>query len=129
MRVFVLGREVRANVRGGMQALVLSFAALLICLPTLAQSVTGRILGIVTDQSGGVVAGATVTVTFFMPAMPAMGMGAMRVTSNLSDKGGGMYEGRGELESGGTWQVTILAQKGGQTLANKQMSVDAEGSM
>ncbi|HXQ25769.1 MAG TPA: TonB-dependent receptor [Candidatus Acidoferrales bacterium] len=63
MRVCALSRESRANVRGGMQVLVLSFAALLLCLPTLAQSVTGRILGIVTDQSGGVLVGATVTIT------------------------------------------------------------------
>jgi len=62
MRVFALNAKVRA-VRGGMQVLVLSFAALLVCPSILAQSVTGRILGIVTDQSGGVVAGATVTVT------------------------------------------------------------------
>jgi hypothetical protein len=62
MRVFALNAKVRAN-RAGMQVLVLSFGALLVCLPMLAQSVTGRILGIVTDQSGGVVAGATVTIT------------------------------------------------------------------
>ncbi|HEV2351599.1 MAG TPA: efflux RND transporter periplasmic adaptor subunit [Terriglobia bacterium] len=80
-------------------------------------------------SDGAPVAGAQVTVTFFMPAMPAMGMGAMRVVSNLSDQGGGVYEGRGELESGGTWQVTIVAQKNGQTLVNKQLHVDAEGEM
>lgn len=80
-------------------------------------------------SGGAPVTGAQVTVTFFMPAMPAMGMGAMRVVSNLSDKGGGIYEGQGELESGGTWQVTILVQKNGQALANKQIHVDVEGEM
>ncbi len=35
---------------------------LLLCLPTYSQSSNGRILGTVTDQSGGVIAGATVTV-------------------------------------------------------------------
>jgi len=35
---------------------------LLICLPAFSQGSSGRILGTVTDQSGGVVAGATVTV-------------------------------------------------------------------
>jgi hypothetical protein len=30
---------------------------------------------------------------------------------------------------GGTWQVTVLATKNGQTLAQKQLSVDAEGGM
>jgi len=61
--------------------------------------------------------------------MPAMGMSSMRMVSNLSDKGGGMYEGAGKLESGGSWQVTIVAQKNGQTLASKQLTVNAEGGM
>jgi hypothetical protein len=65
MRVFTLHAKVRvsSNVRRVTQALVLSFAAACMCLPILGQSFTGRILGIVTDQSGGVVAGATVTIT------------------------------------------------------------------
>ena len=36
--------------------------ALLVCLPAFSQGSAGRILGSVTDQSGGVLAGATVTV-------------------------------------------------------------------
>jgi len=36
---------------------------LLLCLPLFSQGSSGRILGTVTDQSGGVVAGATVTIT------------------------------------------------------------------
>ncbi len=75
------------------------------------------------------VTGAEVTVAFFMPAMSAMGMASMRVVSKLSDKGGGMYEGSGNLKTGGAWQVTIVAQKGGQTIATKQLSVDATGGM
>ncbi len=39
------------------------FASLILCLPALPQGSTGRILGTVTDQTGGVVSGATVTVT------------------------------------------------------------------
>jgi len=70
-----------------------------------------------------------VTVTFFMAAMPAMGMAAMRVPVALSDKGGGLYEGSGHLDSGGTWQVTIVAKKNGQTVASKQMSLNATGGM
>src|SRR5487761_583099 len=38
------------------------FAVLLLCLPAFSQGSSGRILGTVTDQSGGVVAGATVSV-------------------------------------------------------------------
>jgi RND family efflux transporter MFP subunit len=80
-------------------------------------------------ENGGPVAGAEVTVTFFMPAMPAMGMSAQRAAVKLGDQGGGLYEGSGELPSGGTWQVTIVALKGGQTLARKQFTVNAEGGM
>ena len=61
--------------------------------------------------------------------MPAMGMAAMRTVVKLQDHGGGDYEGTGVLQSGGTWQVTIAARKDGQTLATKQISVNAEGGM
>jgi hypothetical protein len=64
-----------------------------------------------------------------MGAMPAMGMGAMKTEINATDKGGGMYEGKGDLGSGGTWQVTIRALHGGQTIANKQLTVNATGGM
>ena len=83
----------------------------------------------VSDASGAPVSGAEVFVTFFMPAMPAMGMAAMRVPFALSDKGNGIYEGTGQLDSGGTWQVTIVAKKSGQTIANKQFSLNATGGM
>ena len=82
-----------------------------------------------TESNGNPITGAQVTVTFFMPAMPAMGMSAMRMVSNLSDKREGVYEGSGKLESGGTWQVSIVAQKNGQPLASKQLNVNAEGGM
>src|SRR6266550_1947760 len=80
-----------------------------------------------TDSSGASISGAEVSATFFMPAMPAMGMAAMRTPVALSDKGNGIYEGSGELQSGGTWQTTIVAKKNGQTIANKQLSVNATG--
>jgi hypothetical protein len=44
------------------QLLVGTLGALLLCVPLFSQGNFGRILGAVTDQSGGVVAGATVTV-------------------------------------------------------------------
>jgi hypothetical protein len=58
-----------------------------------------------------------------------MGMAAMRASVTLSDKGNGLYEGAGQLESGGTWQVTILAKKNGQVIASTQLSVNATGGM
>jgi membrane fusion protein, copper/silver efflux system len=73
--------------------------------------------------------GADVTVTFYMPAMAAMGMAAMNTTTKLTGKGNGLYEGTGVLGSGGSWQVTITARKNGQTLATKQLRVNAEGGM
>ena len=81
------------------------------------------------DAGGAPLSGAEVSVTFFMPAMPAMGMAAMRTPVVLDDKGNGTYEGSGQLNSGGTWQVTIVAKKNGQTMATKQLSVNATGGM
>lgn len=82
-----------------------------------------------TDVKGAAISGAQVTVKFYMAAMPAMGMASMNTTATLTDKGSGLYEGAGSLGSGGTWQVTITAQKNGQTIATKQMSVTATGGM
>ena len=82
-----------------------------------------------TDAGGSPISQAEVTATFFMAAMPAMGMAAMRLPVTLADKGNGMYEGPGQLESGGTWQVTIVAKRNGQVVASKQLSVNATGGM
>jgi len=81
------------------------------------------------DERGAPVSGAQVTATFNMAAMPAMGMAAMRVPITLTDKGNGLYVGSGELQSGGTWQVSILARKNDQVLVSKQLSVNATGGM
>lgn len=83
----------------------------------------------VTGTNGAPVSGAEVSATFFMAAMPEMGMAAMRTPVALPEKSSGIYEGSGELGSGGTWQVTILARKDGQTIASKQVSVSATGGM
>ena len=80
-----------------------------------------------TGQDGKPITGANVTVTFYMAAMPAMGMAAMKTVINASDKGGGMYEGKGDLGSGGTWQATVRAQQNGQTMADKQFTLNATG--
>ncbi|GAC1643031.1 MAG: hypothetical protein NVS9B14_24470 [Candidatus Acidiferrum sp.] len=81
------------------------------------------------DASGAPISGAEVSVTFFMPGMPEMGMAAMQTQVLLAEKGNGLYEGSGKLESGGTWKVTILAKKNGQIVASKQRSVNAAGGM
>jgi RND family efflux transporter MFP subunit len=82
-----------------------------------------------TGANGQPVAGAQVSVTFFMAAMPAMGMGAMNTTTQLTQKSPGLYDGTGVLESGGTWQVTVTVKQNGQTIATKQLRVNAEGGM
>lgn len=81
------------------------------------------------DGSGAPLGGATVRVTFFMPAMPAMGMAAMRENADLAESAAGTYSGRVTLGSGGTWQVTVVAEKGGRTIARQQASVTAMGGM
>jgi Cu(I)/Ag(I) efflux system membrane fusion protein/cobalt-zinc-cadmium efflux system membrane fusion protein len=82
-----------------------------------------------TGSGNAPVTGADVTATFYMAAMPAMGMAAMNATTKLTDKGNGLYEGNGALGSGGTWQVTISVQKNGHVIATKQLRVNATGGM
>lgn len=82
-----------------------------------------------TGMDGKPLTGAQVTATFFMPAMPAMGMGAMHAVATLADRGQGVYSGSLQLPSGGTWQVTISVVRNGQTIAAKQLSLDASGGM
>ncbi|HEU5352171.1 MAG TPA: FixH family protein [Terracidiphilus sp.] len=82
-----------------------------------------------TGADGKPVAGTQVTVIFFMPAMPAMGMGAQRVAATLADQGRGDYSGSLQLGSGGTWQVTVAVARNGHTVSTKQFSLDASGGM
>ncbi len=82
-----------------------------------------------TGSDGRPLAGAQVTAAFFMPAMPAMGMAAERDAATLTDKGNGLYEGSVRLSSGGTWQVTVTALRGGHAVAAKQLSLTATGGL
>ncbi|HEV2132780.1 MAG TPA: efflux RND transporter periplasmic adaptor subunit [Terracidiphilus sp.] len=82
-----------------------------------------------TGADGKPVTGVQVAVTFFMPAMPAMGMAAERASTNLAEQGGGLYGGPLELPSGGTFQATVTVQRAGQTLATRQLSIDVTGGM
>ena len=81
------------------------------------------------SAEGKPITGAQVTVTFYMPAMPAMGMAAIRKQVTLSDQGDGSYEGSLDLPSGGSYQVTITALHDGQTIGTRQLSVNATGGM
>jgi RND family efflux transporter MFP subunit len=81
------------------------------------------------DSRGAPISGAKVTVTFYMTAMPSMGMTAMRAQGTADDQGNGIYAANIELPSGGTWSLTIVASKDGDPIATKQLEVSASGSM
>lgn len=83
----------------------------------------------VTHPDGKAITGAQVSVTFFLPAMPAMGMSAMRAVATLSESGNGLYEAPVQLAAGGTWQITITIQRNGRTIGSRQLSVNATGGM
>jgi len=83
----------------------------------------------VRDSKGARISGAQVTVSFYMAAMPAMGMAAMRAQSTAEDQGNGTYAANIDLPSGGTWSLTITVSKEGHPIATKQMDVSASGSM
>jgi RND family efflux transporter MFP subunit len=82
-----------------------------------------------TDAKGQPVTGAQVSATFYMAAMPAMGMAALKAETHLNESAAGIYAGDGALPSGGTWQVTIVVTKAGRTLASKQLRLNATGGM
>jgi hypothetical protein len=58
----VSGRNGSIRSRNALQFVICLSAVLLLCLPAFSQGSFGRILGTVTDQSGGVISGATITV-------------------------------------------------------------------
>ena len=82
-----------------------------------------------TSNDGKPIEGAQVTVTFFMAAMPEMGMAAMKTVITTNYKEGGSYEGKGDIGSGGAWQVTVQASKGGHVIANKKLTLNVAGGM
>ena len=82
-----------------------------------------------TGADGKPVDGVQVSATFFMPAMPAMGMVAEHASAALAARGQGVYEGPLELASGGTWQVTITVRRAGSIIAAQKLTVNASGGM
>ena len=82
-----------------------------------------------TGADGAPVTGAQVSVRSYMPGMPQMGMAAINIVTPMIEKGSGMYEGQVNLDSGGTWQLTVTAIKNGAAPSTKQLSLNAEGGM
>jgi hypothetical protein len=104
------------------------FAVLLLCLPAFSQGSFGRILGTVTDQSGGVVVGATVTVvdtergitrtlaTDDAGAYNAPNLTAGNYTVRVEAKGFKRIERQGiTIEVGHEVRVDLTVQPGEQT--------------
>jgi membrane fusion protein, copper/silver efflux system len=77
-----------------------------------------------TDAEGKPIPDAKVTVTLVMPAMPAMGMGEMRSTTDVP-WAGGMYMGKGQISMAGPWNVTVEATRNGQTIATYRTRFEA----
>src|SRR5208282_3816529 len=73
------------------------------------------------DSKDRPISGAQVTVSFYMAAMPAMGMAAMHAQGTADDQGNGTYAANIELPGGGTWSLTITASKEGHSIAIKQV--------
>src|SRR6202046_2697798 len=69
------------------------------------------------DSKGAPITGAQVTASFYMAAMPAMGMAARHAQGPAVDQGNGTYAANIELPSGGTWSLTITATKEGHPIA------------
>jgi Cu(I)/Ag(I) efflux system membrane fusion protein/cobalt-zinc-cadmium efflux system membrane fusion protein len=95
--------------------------------PSPAQKGSNTVRIKLTDPAGKPIIGAQVTATFFMAAMPAMNMAEMKTVMKGTYKGGGVYEAKGDLGSGGMWEVTVTAQKGGKTIVTQKLTVKAMG--
>jgi hypothetical protein len=77
----------------------------------------------VVDASGSPIADAEVEVSLFMPAMA--GMPPMSSRAKLSSKGGGEYAGKVQVQTPGTWQVTVYVRRKGQLLGSTQLNINA----
>jgi nitrogen fixation protein FixH len=80
----------------------------------------------VRNADGSAVTDASVSATFYMPAMPSMNMPEMRDVFTLSHTRGGHYAGKGSLEMAGTWDVTVKVSRGGETVAKGRSTVIAK---
>jgi len=79
----------------------------------------------VLDASGKPVTDVQVKVTLIMPAMPAMGMGEMRATSDLTWKGSD-YVGTIKVPTAGSWNVEVSASRSAQLLGSYHARLNAQ---
>lgn len=81
---------------------------------------------IVKDGQGQPVTDAVVEVVFLMPAMPSMGMPAMRSAATLTHAGDGSYRGVGQVLMAGRWDVTVVVNRSGQRAGSKRLAIVAQ---
>jgi len=78
------------------------------------------------DDDGQPIAGATLTVRYFMPAMG--GMPEMRGEADVSSVGNGKYEARFDLPMAGSWELSVSADLGnGPTETTFGLTVGSAG--
>jgi hypothetical protein len=75
------------------------------------------------DKDGSAMPDLAVTVTYYMPAMPAMNMPEMRDSFALVHDREGTYSGKVSLSMGGAWTVTVVAMRGDEPVARKQLNI------
>ena len=79
-----------------------------------------------TDAKGKPIADAQVTVTFIMPAMPAMNMPEMKNAFGLQWVAGQqMYMGKGQAQTAGSWIVVVEARRNGSIIASYRSHLNA----
>src|ERR1700704_5254569 len=100
-----------ARFRKAMQLLGGVMGVLLLCLPAFSQGSSGRIVGTVSDQTGGVISGATVTVTDTERG----------VTKNLVSNDAGEYN--APNLNPGTYKVRVEA-KGFKTIERQNVALE-----
>jgi RND family efflux transporter MFP subunit len=76
-------------------------------------------------DTGKATSDASVSVTFLMPAMPAMNMPAARAETTLVATGSGEYRGTVQLMTAGRWDVTVTATRAGRPLGARQFAAIA----
>jgi Cu(I)/Ag(I) efflux system membrane fusion protein len=81
---------------------------------------------VVKDATGKPIADADVSVQFFMPAMPTMGMPAMKSETRLASAGGGTYRGSGQVLMAGRWEATVTVTRRGRPLGSTQVPMVAK---
>jgi hypothetical protein len=80
---------------------------------------------VVTDRPGRPVERASVSLLFYMPAMPSMKMPEMRSEVKLAAAGNGTYTGRGQVMMAGQWTVTVSVEKNGKEIGRKSLAATA----